>query len=80
MAWARLCLLASAIGSSATSLPWRSTATRSATAMTSFSLWEMKMIESPSATMAFKVLKRVSTSLGASTAVGSSRMRTRAPR
>jgi len=53
---------------------------RSQTRSTSGSLWLMKMIESPSATRRFSVAKSDSASCGVSTAVGSSRIRTRASR
>ena len=70
----------SAVARSPTSRPARSTRTRSLTAMTSPSLWEMKMIASPRATSRRRVAKSASDSCGVSTAVGSSRMSTRASR
>ncbi|MFN8549532.1 MAG: hypothetical protein U0527_16555 [Candidatus Eisenbacteria bacterium] len=60
--------------------PPRSTVTRSATAITSGSLCVMKRIALPSFRSWRSTPKRLSTSLGASTAVGSSRIRTRASR
>ena len=69
-----------ATGASATSLPARSTATRCETRSTSPSLWLMKTIESPCATIWPSVSNRASLSCGVSTAVGSSRIRMRAPR
>ena len=73
-------LLVAPASRKATSLPCRSTATRRLTASTSSSLWEMKMIDRPSATSVFSVANSASTSCGVRTAVGSSRMRIRAPR
>ena len=64
----------------ATSLPARSTAMRCDTRSTSASLWLMKMIDSPCATIWAKVSNKPSLSCGVSTAVGSSRIRMRAPR
>ena len=69
-----------AAGSAATSRPARSTAMRSDTRRTSSSLWLMKSTESPSATMPRSVANSASLSCGVSTAVGSSRMSTRASR
>ncbi len=67
-------------GALATSTPARSTATRCETRSTSSSLWLMKMMDSPCATICDKVSNRASPSCGVSTAVGSSRIRMRAPR
>ncbi len=69
-----------AVSRSATSLPCRSTATRRDTAITSSSLCEMKMTASPSSTKPRNVANRSCTSCGVRTAVGSSRISTRAPR
>jgi hypothetical protein len=71
---------ASAAGIVATSLPLRSTAMRCDTRSTSASLWLMKMIDKPSATSSPSVAKSDSDSCGVSTAVGSSRISTRASR
>ena len=60
--------------------PFRSTLTRSVIVRTSASLWLMKTTASPSATRRRSVANRASTSCGTSTAVGSSRMRTRQSR
>ena len=56
-------------------LPSRSTVTRSATAFTSCSLCEMKMIVRPSPAITRRVSNSDSDSCGVSTAVGSSRIR-----
>ena len=64
----------------AVTLPRRITVTRSAIWATSASLWLMKTTDVPSATIARSVRKRSWASCGARTAVGSSRMRIRAPR
>ena len=61
-------------------LPFRSTATLSEMAMTSWSLWVMMTMALPSAFMARRMSKSRSVSWGVSTAVGSSRMRMSAPR
>ena len=50
------------------------------TRSTSSSLWLMKMIDRPCATICFSVANSASLSCGVSTAVGSSRIRMRAPR
>jgi hypothetical protein len=60
--------------------PRRITVTRSAIWATSASLWLMKTTDVPSATIDRRVPKRSTASWGARTAVGSSRMRIRAPR
>ena len=80
IACASCALLAPAAGSCATSLPARSTAMRWLTRSTSSSLWLMKMIASPCATSWPSVANSDSLSCGVSTAVGSSRIRMRAPR
>ena len=64
----------------ATVVPARMTVMASATDSTSSSLWEMKMIVMPSAFSSLEVVEELSTSCGTSTAVGSSRIRIRAPR
>ncbi len=63
-----------------TVVPRRMTVMSSATESTSPSLWEMKMTDRPSDFSSRRLWKRASTSCGTSTAVGSSRMRMRAPR
>ena len=80
IASARSCRLAPAAGRTATRRPARSTAMRCDTRSTSSSLWLMKMIDSPRATICASVAKSDSLSCGVSTAVGSSRIRMRAPR
>ncbi len=60
--------------------PCRKTTTRSAIAITSCNLCEMKMIESPSAMASLRVANRSSVSCGVKTAVGSSRIRIRTSR
>ena len=72
--------LVSAVRASATVLPARSTCTRCDMAITSPSLWLMKMMAMPCATNWRKVANRLSASCGVSTAVGSSSTSTRAPR
>ena len=72
------CGVAPAVGTVADRLSARSTVTRSETAITSCSLCEMKMTVRPSAAISRNVTKSVSASSGVSTAVGSSRMSTRA--
>ena len=64
----------------ATSLPLRSTATRVDTRSTSASLWLIKIMERPCDTIRPSVSNSASLSCGVSTAVGSSRIRMRAPR
>ncbi len=71
---------AAAGSNDATSWPARSTAMRSDTARTSSSLWLMKRIAMPCATIFFSVANRARDSCGVSTAVGSSRISKRAPR
>ena len=60
--------------------PFRSTATLSDSAMTSWSLWVMITMAFPSARMVRSTSKSLLVSWGVSTAVGSSRMRISAPR
>ena len=72
--------VASAVATVATDLPPRSTVTLSDTSVTSFSLCEMKMTVRPSSTIWRSVPKSIRASCGVSTAVGSSRIRTRASR
>ena len=64
----------------ATERPWRNTVMASATARTSSSLWSMKMMVWPSAASSRMLRNSSSTSCGTSTAVGSSKIRMRAPR
>ena len=64
----------------ATVVPPRSTVTVSATLSTSSSLWLMNTTETPSPVSSRREANNSSTSCGTSTAVGSSRMSTRAPR
>ena len=73
------CVVSTA-AASATSLPPRSTATRCDTRSTSPSLWLMKIIDRPPLTICPSVSNSASLSCGVSTAVGSSRIRMRAPR
>ncbi len=68
------------VGTSPTYCPFRSTATRSEMAMTSWSLWVMMTMDFPSARMFRSTSKSRSVSWGVSTAVGSSRIRMSAPR
>ena len=71
----------SSIGrSAATTAPARRTVTRSATLRTSSSLWLIRITVRPSTAICRSVRIRSSDSRGVSTAVGSSRIRTRAPR
>ena len=70
----------SAVEAVATDLPPRSTVTRSETAVTSFSLCEMKITVRPSSAICRIVPKSTWASWGVSTAVGSSRISTRASR
>ncbi len=65
---------------SATVLPARITVIASATVSTSSSLWEMKITVAPSLVRPRRLSKSSSTSWGTRTAVGSSRIRMRAPR
>ncbi len=78
---ARPAVVVSAIGMpAAVARPRRITLTRSAIWLTSPSLWLMKTTDAPPATMERRVRNRSAASCGARTAVGSSRMRIRAPR
>ena len=70
----------SAVATSPTILPWRSTSTRRVIVITSPSLWEMKITDRPSATALRSVSNSAVVSCGVSTAVGSSRIRMRASR
>ncbi len=72
--------LVSAVSTVETTLPSRSTVTLSLTAITSWSLWVMKMTAFPSSAMRLRTEKSSLTSGGVSTEVGSSRMRMLAPR
>ena len=72
--------VASAVSTVAIERPPRSTVTRSATAFTSCSLCEMKITVRPSSAISRSVSNSTSASCGVSTAVGSSRIRTRASR
>ena len=75
------CLVVVVCGSAVpTVVPRRMTVISSATDSTSPSLCEMKMTVRPSALSSRRLSKSASTSCGTSTAVGSSRMRVRAPR
>ena len=69
----------SAVRSVATERPPRRTVTRSATSITSWSLWVMTITACPSAAITRSVRNRLCASCGVSTAVGSSRIRTREP-
>ena len=73
-------LLVSAVRASATVLPPRSTCTRCEIAITSSSLWLMKITAMPCASSWRWVSNRLTLSCGVSTAVGSSSTSTRAPR
>ena len=77
---ARLASVAPLVSTVPTFLPRRSTVTRSAISSTSRSLWEMKMTETPSAVSERRTLSSSAVSWAVSTAVGSSRIRTSAPR
>ncbi|MNU62901.1 hypothetical protein D3C71_521410 [compost metagenome] len=71
-------LLVSPTSRSATCLPPRNTTMRSAVAITSSSLWEMKISDRPCRAISFKVENSVSASSLVRTAVGSSSTRMRA--
>ena len=77
---ARLASVAPSVSTVSTFLPRRSTVTRSAISSTSRSLCEMKMTETPSAVSARSTLNSSAVSCAVSTAVGSSRISTSAPR
>ena len=70
----------SSLAVSATTAPWRITTRRSVMARTSFSLWLMKMTPTACAAIDRIAPNSPSVSCGVSTDVGSSRIRTRAPR
>ena len=72
--------MAPALSTVATTRPPRSTVMRSETSSTSCSLCEMKTIALPSFAITRRVAKSSRASCGVSTAVGSSRIRTRASR
>ncbi len=76
--WA--CVTPAAGRAAAVTRPRRMTVIRSAIARTSPSLWLMNTMLRPAAVIDRRVRNRSSTSCGASTAVGSSMIRTRAPR
>ena len=78
--WASPWRSVSEVATVPTSLPCRSTSTRDEIAITSCSLWLMKITASPLATAFCIVSNSASVSCGVSTAVGSSRMRMRASR
>ena len=69
------CLFVSQVLTVPMHLPLRRTVTRSATAMISLSLCEMKRMDLPSRANSFIVAMSSSISCGVSTAVGSSKMR-----
>ena len=73
-------MVAPAASTVATVRPPRSTVTRSATAITSCSLCEMKTTVFPASAIARNVTKSSSASCGVRTAVGSSMIRIRASR
>ena len=72
--------MAPSVGTVSIRLPRRSTVTRSEISSTSFSLWLMKTIETPSAFSARSTSNSSWLSWAVSTAVGSSRIRMRASR
>ena len=72
--------VAPSVGRVISLIPWRSTVRRSETASTSRSLWVMKITLRPPAANSRTTAKSSSASLAVRTAVGSSRIRTRAPR
>ena len=67
-------MLVSALGISLMCLPWRMTITRSATVMTSWSLWVMMIMLFPISASFRMVASSSPTSWGVSTAEGSSKM------
>ena len=77
---ARLASVAPSVETVSTFLPRRSTLTRSAISSTSPSLCEMKTIDLPSAVSVRRILNSSAVSWAVSTAVGSSRISTSAPR
>ena len=80
MAWASASTWVSATGVSCTTVPARITVTWSHRAITSFSLWVMRMTVLPCARKRRNTSNSWAISWGVSTAVGSSRMRVLAPR
>ena len=80
MAWATAVSSTPPPSKPAATLPLRITVMRSAISMTSRSLWEMKITDVPSAFSSRRMPKSSVVSWGVSTAVGSSRMSTLAPR
>ena len=76
----RDCWLASLVCTQPIYSPLRSTATRSDTSSTSWSLWVMMIRDLPSFFMLRMTANSLSVSWGVSTAVGSSRIRMLAPR
>ena len=72
--------VAPSVDTVSTFLPRRSTLTRSAMSSTSPSLWEMKTIDLPSAVSVRRIRNSSCVSCAVSTAVGSSRISTSAPR
>ena len=80
MACARPSMLVSAMAVSSTTAPARITVTASARAMISLSLCVISRTVVPRSRSLRKVMKRCSVSCGVSTAVGSSRIKMRAPR
>ena len=77
---ARLSSVAPSVGTVSIFSPRRSTVTRSEISSTSFSLWLMKTIETPSSFSARSTSNSSCVSCAVSTAVGSSRIRMRASR
>ena len=80
ISFARLASVAPSVSTVPTFTPRRSTVTRSAISSTSRSLCEMKMTETPSAVSVRSTLNSSAASCAVSTAVGSSRISTSAPR
>ena len=80
MSLARLASVAPSVGTVSIFLPRRRTVTRSAISSTSLSLCEMKITDTPSAVSARSTLNSSAVSCAVSTAVGSSRISTSAPR
>ena len=80
IASASFCWLTSFASACMISFPCRSTATRSLTRSTSGSLWLMKIMLMPCVTSMRSVSNNASLSCGVSTAVGSSKIKTLAPR
>ena len=80
MAWANACTLARPIGISSTTRPARMTVTWSHRASTSLSLWVIKITVAPCARNWRSTANNCCVSCGVNTAVGSSKIRMRAPR